>query len=127
MSKIKEIVMLMLESSTMDELYIMLREEEWSKGAKECIQEEINKRLFQMGDQLGNCPFCGGKAKVEICHPFMKTAAHVVCNDCHASTSIYVSGNTLAFTDHPSVYHSVDDCINKAVARWNMQKGACHE
>lgn len=42
--KMKEIIMLLLEPSTDDELQEMLREPEWSEGAKACMRETLELR-----------------------------------------------------------------------------------
>lgn len=42
--KMKEIIMLLLEPSTDEELQEMLKEPEWSEGTKACMRETLELR-----------------------------------------------------------------------------------
>lgn len=42
--KMKEIIMLLLEPSTEEDLQEMLKEPQWSEGAKDCMRETLELR-----------------------------------------------------------------------------------
>lgn len=44
MSKIEEIILLLIENDTVEELKEMLHEDKWSQGAKRIFREEIERR-----------------------------------------------------------------------------------
>lgn len=73
-------------------------------------------------DLLMPCPFCGGRAWVQIRSRGYGADARVVCGGCHVSTSDdYVSGRTVSLLDGEDVTELL--AIEKAIATWNRRDG----
>ena len=68
------------------------------------------------------CPFCGGRAWVQIRSRDYGADARVVCGSCHVSTSDdYVSGRTVSLLNGEDVTELL--AIEKAIATWNRRDG----
>ena len=71
---------------------------------------------------LRECPFCEGEAELKVQdNVFGMKAARVTCKSCHCVSNCFVEGKTVAFTNIPSRFVTLEECINKAVDQWNRR------
>lgn len=81
--------------------------------------EEVDRLLDETEKALKPCPFCGEAAMAEGVFTYYRPGVIVRCSRCFNGTIPFAQG----FDMMKGHYETLEDCIDRAVKRWNMRGG----